>query len=380
MVFLFLEKGMKNHMHQTALLLVIVAVCLILPCDAMALRKIIDASNRNVPVPEKIKRIICSGSGCLRLISYFQAQDLVVAVDDIEVRKRKFDARPYSLAYPQYRNLPVFGGFRGYDDPEKILGLEKQPQVIFKTSATMGYDPVELQQKTGIPVIVLEYGDLWMGRQKFFQALTLIGQVLNKEDRAKALIDFFTREINSLESRTKDVGDKKSCFIGGIAFKGPHGFQSTEPSYPPFQFIHAKNIAAVGKVSQKNLRHSNFSKEKILQADPDILFLDLSTLQTGDDHGGLHELRVDPVYQALSAVKAGQVYGVLPYNWYTQNFGSILADAWYIGKVLYPDQFEDINPVEKADQIYQFLVSKPVYKEMNLLFKNMVFRPVPLSQ
>ena len=114
--------------------------------------------------------------------------------------------------------------------------------------------------------------------------------------------------------------------------------------------------------------------------DPDVLFLDLSTLQLGDGHGGLHELKTDPVFQALTSVAEGRVYGVLPYNWYTQNFGSILADAWYIGKVLYPERFKDIDPFKKADQVYTFLVSAPVFKEMNSHFQNMAFKPVKLSE
>lgn len=129
----------------------------------------------------------------------------------------------------------------------------------------------------------------------------------------------------------------------------------------------------------KNFRHSNFSKEKILQADPDILFLDLSTLQMGEGHGGLHELKNDPVYKGLTAVNANKVYGVLPYNWYTQNYGSILADAWYIGTILYPDRFADIDPKKKADEIYEFLVSKPVFNSMNSLFQDMVFQPVDIN-
>jgi iron complex transport system substrate-binding protein len=75
----------------------------------------------------------------------------------------------------------------------------------------------------------------------------------------------------------------------------------------------------------------------------------------------------------------GRVYGVLPYNWYTQNFGSILADAWYVGKVLYPEQFEDVDPVKKADEIYDFLLSAKVYAAMDALFGNKAFKPVDLG-
>ena len=343
------------------------------------LRQIIDGNDRVVSIPIKIDRIICSGPGCLRLITYFGAQDRVVAVDDIETRTNKFDARPYSLANPQFKSFPVFGGFRGNDDPEKIIGLKQSPQIIFKTFATMGYDPVELEKKTQIPVIILEYGDLHKGRKHFFSSLKIIGQVLNKESRASKLINFFNRHIQDLENRTRDIADRKTCFVGGIAFKGPHGFQSTEPSYPPFKFVNANNIAATKDMAGKNIRNSNFSKEKILQLDPGILFLDLSTLQMGEGQGGLYELKNDPVYQGLTAVQTNKVYGVLPYNWYTQNFGSILANAWYIGKILYPEKFIDITPEKKADEIYGFLVSKPMFKPMKSLFKDIVFQPLELN-
>ena len=111
-------------------------------------------------------------------------------------------------------------------------------------------------------------------------------------------------------------------------------------------------------------------------ADPEVLFLDLSTLQMGPEKGGLFELGSDPLYRELSAVKAGRVFGLLPYNWYAQNFGSILADAWFVGKTLYPERFADIDPMEKADRIYTFLVGKPLFHRMNRSFGEMAFKPV----
>jgi iron complex transport system substrate-binding protein len=378
-VFVFLEDILMKKIYWSLLLVCLPLTLLISIVIGQPLRQIIDAGQRTVSIPEKIDRIICSGPGCLRLITYFNAQDLVVAVDTFETRENQFEARPYTLANPQFKELPVFGGARGYDDPEKILGLANQPQVIFKTYVTMGYDPVELEKKTGIPVVILEYGDLTQGKNNFFNALDIIGQVLKKESRTKELIKFFKDHINELEERTKNIAETKNCFIGGIAFKGPHGFQSTEPSYPPFQFINAVNIAATNVMSDKNFHHSNFSKEKILIADPDIIFVDLSTLQAGKHHGSIHEFGNDPVCQGLSAVKAKRVYGVLPYNWYSRNFGSVLADAWYIGKTLYPDKFVDIVPEKKADEIYKFLVSKPVFNAMNTSFKNMIFQPIDLN-
>lgn len=348
--------------------------------DAENEKQITDAAGKTITIPQKVDHIICSGPGCLRLVTYLNAQNLVVGVDDIEKRNDKFDARPYCLANPEFKNLPIFGGFRGRDVPEKIISLPVLPQVIFKTYATSGYDPIKLSKKTGIPVITLEYGDLNHNRQDFYNSLTILGQALDRQTRAMELIAFFDNQIHELETRTKNIPEtqKKTCFVGGIAFKGPHGFQSTEPMYPPFQFINAKNIARPAD-NEVKLAQSNFSREKILNINPQILFLDLSTLQMGEDQGGLYELKNDPVYQGLNAVANMEVFGVLPYNSYSQNSGSILADSWFIGKILYPGQFADIEPEKKADEIYTFLLSKPMFQQINHSFNNMVFKRVNLN-
>ncbi len=343
-------------------------------------RTITDGAGRSVSIPEAVTRVICSGPGSLRLLTYLQAEEMIVAVDDMEKQRPLFDARPYALANPQFKNYPIFGEFRGYDNPELILALNPLPQIILKTYPGMGHDPVELQDKTGIPVVVIHYGELARNRTVLYNSLRLIGDIVNRRHRAEEVISFFEERIADLQRRTDPIPFEKrpSCFVGGIAFKGPHGFQSTEPGYPPFVFVGAKNLAAGDLPAGKTIRQSNVAKEKIIQWDPKILFLDLSTLQMGNAAGGLFELNTDPAYRTLSAVRSGEVYGLLPYNWYTRNFGSILANAYFIGKKLYPESFTDIDPDRTADEIYTFLVGKPIFTDMNRSFANLAFRRIPI--
>lgn len=370
----FMKKGLVLLLVGTLVFSLFSSVC-------YAEQKIVDAMGRTVSIPDKVEKVICSGPGCLRLLTYLQAQGRIVGVDDMETRRTQFDARPYALANPQFKEYPEFGSFRGHDNPEQILVLEPQPQVIFKTYATMGHDPIELSQKTGIPVIVLNYGDLGGNRSQLFQAVRIMGQALGQDKRAEEVVAFFESAIQDLHDRTKDIPEDKrpSCYIGGIASKGPHGYQSTEPGYPPLAFIHANNVAYSTGLKGKALMHSNVAKEKIVDWDPEILFLDLSTLQMGDQAGGLYELKTDPAYAALTAVQKGKVYGVLPYNWYSRNYGSILANAYYMGKLIYPDRFEDVEPQAKADEIYSFLMGKGVFDIMNESFQHLVFKPVPVK-
>ncbi|WP_338031854.1 iron ABC transporter substrate-binding protein [Desulfosporosinus fructosivorans] len=41
-----------------------------------------------------------------------------------------------------------------------------------------------------------------------------------------------------------------------------------------------------------------------------------------------------------------------------------MADAYYAGKVIFPEKFKDIDPVKKSDEIYSFLLGNPVYEQM----------------
>jgi iron complex transport system substrate-binding protein len=199
---------------------------------------------------------------------------------------------------------------------------------------------------------------------------------MDKKNRAEEIKSFFNELIEDLDSRTADIKQEKLCYLGGVAYRGPHGLQSTEPGYPPFLFLNTRNAAMSSEDAE--LSHMDVSKEKIVEWDPDIIFIDLSTCQLESEANALYELQNDPAYTGLKAVKTGNIFGVLPYNWYTQNHGSTLANAYFIGKVLYPGKFEDIDPVKKANEIYTFLTGKPLFDQMNELFGNLAFRKIEL--
>ncbi|ACV69431.1 periplasmic binding protein [Desulfohalobium retbaense DSM 5692] len=360
---------------QWAFWCVVFGCLVLLTVPAQAAKTVTDAAGRQVTLPENVERVVCSGPGCLRLLTYLQAQDRVVAVDDAETKERGLDARPYALANPQFQTMPVFGSFRGQDNPERLLTLDPGPQVIFKTYPHMGFDPEELQAKTGIPVVILHYGDLGPHRATLFSSLKIMGRVLGKPQRAEEVIGFFSKHIRTLAERTASLSgtETATAYVGGVAFKGPHGFQSTEPDYPPFQFVNARNVVATAGIEGNQRQHADIAKEQLLEWDPSACFVDLSTLQLAGMGGALHELRHDPAYQFLSATQDNKVYGLLPYNWYTKNFGSVLANAYFIGKTLYPQRFKDINPAAQADRIYTFLVGAPVFDELNQGFDQLAF-------
>jgi len=339
-----------------------------------------DGFGREVTIPESVERVVCSGAGCLRYLVYLQAQDDVVGVDSLEKEESAFEGRPYALANPQLKDYPLIGEFRGKDDPEKIIAIS--PQVVLKTgtsgqsAATNGADADTLQNKTGIPVVMFPYGSLKNEEQKaeMYNSLRIMGQVVGKQERAEEVINYINATMQDLENRTADIpeSERKTAYIGGVSMAGAHGIISTEPAYPPFLWVNANNVAA-----GMGAEHADIAKEALVDWDPEYIFIDIGTLQVGNE-GAIGELKNDTSLSGLSAVKNKKVYGVIPYNYYSTNYESVLANAYFVGKVLYPDRFEDIDPEAKADEIYTFFLGKPVFSELNGQYDNLGFKSIPL--
>jgi len=342
-----------------------------------------DGFSREVTIPLPPEKIVCSGAGCLRYAVYLGGQDLVVGVDDIEKKNQAIEGRPYALAHgAQFKDLPLIGEYRGKDDPEKIILI--QPDVIFKASttgqppATSAADAEKLQEKTGIPVIAFPYGSLRDEKEKgeMFDALRIMGNAIGKDARAEEIITYIDATMADLERRTADIPEsqQKNVYIGGVSSAGAHGIISTEPAYPPFLWVHAKNMAA-----GMGTAHADIAKEALIAWDPEVIFIDVGTLQL-ENKGAIGELESDPALKGLDAVKNDRIYGLLPYNFYSTNYETVLANAYFVGKILYPDRFADIEPARKADEIYTFFLGKPVFSQLNSQYENLGFARIPLQE
>jgi len=318
-----------------------------------------DMLGRQVEVPAEVTRVVAIGPGALRLYVYAGSLDYVVGVEEME--KGDVSGKPYMLANPDLAKLPVIGqgGPNNAPDPEKLLTVE--PQVIFSTYASEAAAADELQEKTGIPVVVLSYGGFGITSifgEKVQGSLKLVGQVIGDESKALAAIDFIVSAQQDLDTRTKDIhdADKPTVYVGGLGSKGTHGIESTQGKYALLDVIHAKNV--VDETGQSG--SLMVDKEKLLEWDPDFIFI---------DQGGfalvLEDYQKNSVfYESLSAVKEGNVYSQLPYNFYSTNIDTAIADAYFLGKILYPAEFADVDPEQKADDVYKTLLGQPLYTKM----------------
>ncbi|NWF53895.1 MAG: iron ABC transporter substrate-binding protein [Syntrophaceae bacterium] len=323
---------------------------------------VVDLEKRTVQVPKNPERIVCLGPGSLRLICYLGMAQKVVGVEKFE--KTPPVGRAYLWANPDLAKLPPVGpgGPAGINkDPDLEAVLRVNPQLIF--IANMEPAKAEaLQKKLNIPVVLLSYGGFATFDDIVFESLRLAGKILLAEKRAEEVVAFIEGARRALLKRTEghEESKKPRVYIGGIGFRGTQGIESTDASYFPLDWVRARNLSK--EIQPKG--HVFVDKEKILSWDPDLLFI---------DGGGLGNIRQDyqkktEFYRQLKAFKNRQAFLLFPYNWYVTNIDTAVADGFAAGKVLYPQSFADLDTKKKADEIYSFLLGKPVYPHLEKEF------------
>ena len=216
-------------------------------------------------------------------------------------------------------------------------------------------------------MVGLNSGNLRNARDTLFHAFQLIGNITGQSGRADSLINFIEQEIRTLDSLTeaKPIQYRLSAYIGGISFRGAHGISSTEAFYAPFRFVNVENVAGNLKEKEPVQPTGTYvDLEQIIQWDPDFLFIDAAGLQQARPE--LEE--GTPLAQTLTAVKQRNVYALMPHNWYATNFVNVLANAWFVGKVMHPQAFRNIDAEGKARRLYRVMVGRDVYDQMKSIY------------
>lgn len=319
---------------------------------AAGTRLITDSEGREVEIPEKVESIVCLNVGALRYTCYMQAQDLVIGVEDYE--KEQSISRGYNYVnFELFQDLPVVGN-NGEHYPEEIISAD--PDVIVM-SAYDDSDADSLQEKTGIPVVVVPGSDSMMD-EGAYETFRIMGELYGKEDRAQELLDYMDSIKEDLETRTADVAeeDKLTAYVAGVSYKGAHGFEGTEAGYGPFAAINAKNLAdETGQTGPFDI-----DPEQVLAWDPDVIFVDFNGLDlVNEDYASNPEY-----YEQLTAVQEGRVYSQISFRSSASNLDTALADTYYAASVLYPEQFADVDPEEKAAEIFEMLLGENFYEDL----------------
>lgn len=331
-----------------------------------ATRVIVDCMDRKVEIPETVESIVCVGVGALRYSCYVGAADLVVGVEDYETKPGM--SRLYNYVnFDKFKDLPVTGT-NGVPFEEEIINVD--PQVIV-VSTYASLDPDELSAKTGIPVVMVPGSDTTLD-EKAYVTIRILGELYHMEDRAAELTAYLKEIQKDLDARTASIPEeeKPTVYVGGVSFKGQHGFEGTEAYYGPFELIHANNLAN----TTDQTGAFNIDVEQVLAWDPEVIFLDFNGMSLiNEDYANNPDF-----YHALTAVQEGRVYSQISFRSSASNLETALADAYYAACIMFPEQFADVDPVEKAGEIFTMLLGTNPYEDLKEA--GYEFRPITLGE
>ncbi|HHW21252.1 MAG TPA: iron ABC transporter substrate-binding protein [Thermodesulfovibrio thiophilus] len=323
---------------------------------------ITDMAGRKVTIPKKVEKVVAL-SASLRYIVYLQAFDRVAGIEGVEkhriMKGNIATGKAYWLAIKdRVHTIPSVGE----GGPGKLPDFEKLIAVNPDLVITFEVDNAQLiQSRTGIPVVVIQYARTEGFRIEDIQnTFNFLGKILQKEKRAEELNRYINQCIAEIERKTKN-SNKPSVYIGAISARGAHGITSSEADYPPLRWLNVKNV--VDDTRKKG--HIFIDREKLLVWNPDYIFIDTGGFSlVNDDY-----LKNKEFYKKLKALREGRVYTVFPYNFYRTNLEILIANAYFIGKVIYPERFRDINPQKKAEEIFRKFLGIDVYGDLKSVYR-----------
>ncbi|STC68240.1 iron ABC transporter substrate-binding protein [Corynebacterium pilosum] len=311
-----------------------------------ALRTVTDSLGREVEVPARVETVATQGSAARNVI-YAGGLDKIVAVTETD--QGPDVGAPYKYAGREiFEDLPVTGpGGPAQTTYEESL-IEVDPDLMVTTWS----DPAmldQIQDRTGVPVIAVSdpAPDYSAFSEVNAEMILLLGELLGTEEQSQALVDKIQEWEKDLTGRVADLSEDevKTAYTGAVSFRGAHGFAGTRAHYMPFDTVKVINV--VDETGQDGPFQADL--EKVPEWDPDFIFLNPANMDlVNEDYANNPEF-----FDSLTAVKEGRVYSQPSFIWHALNHEMAVANTYYVGKVVYPERFADVEMKQIVDEVFR---------------------------
>ncbi len=231
-------------------------------------------------------------------------------------------------------DLPVVGGWFGQRTPNLEVLAAARPDLALVWDQSLEAAPrmAETLQKMNIPVVAIRLFRI----TDYPDALSFLGNVLGRKERAKALATYVATTIAEMKTFGDAVpkGKKKSVYYA----IGPDGLTS-DCDHMPFldeaiELAGGKNAYKCETIDRTGGRKIDI--EKLLLYDPDVIIT--------QEPAFFSRAFSDPRYGRLRAIKERRVYMIpnVPFNWlnYPPSFMRALGIRW-LALTLYPESYKN---------------------------------------
>ena len=221
---------------------------------------------------------------------------------------------------PRSRTPPYWRTLTARSQIEDVLALDPDLCLV------AWEDGVEILERAGMCVVYVN----WTNGDELKEAITLLGDILGKEDVAAGYCAFFDETVAKAEELTAGISEEEKCtalYGSMVSMKNPH--QISE-----WWIKEAGGISVTEELHASTTAESvEFTIEDLLAWDPEVVFL------SGNERD---EILADSNYAGVSAVKNDRLYKVptVGHSWGNRSTEQPLVVLWAMSK-MYPDLYSD---------------------------------------
>jgi len=296
-----------------------------------------DCLGRTVEIPDQINKIASMHIYGVKMIFAMRMEDH--AAFQLGIGE---DFPPYAELDHFYASLPSSPALRNGSTITESLIARGVNLVL--ANANNGPEEADAYTNAGIPAITIR-GETF---EEVYETAEMLGFIFDKQERAEEFISFIKEKVAIVNSRVQDLDDADKPVIlisgsGGVFTCASKGMFQNE-------MIEMAGGINAGK-DIEGTKWARISAEDIILWDPDYIVL--SNSMSEEDRLGVLN---NETLQTVSAVKNGNVF-IFPSTLGWWDFPlpqSILGINW-LATIINPDAFSDINMLDLANEVYEFL-------------------------
>ena len=335
-----------------------------------------DVYGREVEIRTPLENIVLPASDSFRAYVAVAGDDwldlLAGGLGDFETNGRSYyDA--FCEIEPRLKDLPDIGNaWVGGPDIEKTLELNPDLLILDKSAKEYEFlkgDYEKALNDAGMPYVFIDfymdpYGKVEDGTYNYVQSMSILGEVLGKEDRAKDISNYFEDKMREIVPSIPKEG--RTVYMEFMYGPEAIEYMTTNFGEPEIGFMNGRNIAAEW-VAGANGVPTNF--EGVHSKDPDVIVLAYSTYFNADPSQQLFgygmestdeelaELMAKYVgrvgWKELTAVKNKDVH--MMYAQFRATLEAIM-NVQYMAMWPYPDVYGDLTPEEDLEEMYDLFM------------------------
>ena len=295
-----------------------------------------DCAGREVAVPDEVDSIAClyayAGHVCVLLGCEDKISAVVQGLKRDHLMERKVEGladipSPYS---------------KGAINIEELIAVG--PDLVFLRKDIL-QDSGELEKLdgTGIPYLVVDYETV----DDQVRSIEMMGESLGCTQRAKAYTDYYRSMLDMVRERVARVPESARKTVFHSINEAVRTDIPETLSYELLEAAGCKNVVSSASELSLDGDKGNATVEQIYVWDPDVVLV--------NEPSATEYFMTDAKFSGLRAVREGRVYQ-LPVGisrWAHPGSVESPIAALYIAKLLYPEQFEDIDMAEETKAFYE---------------------------